>query len=545
MIFFLSTLAIFQSYILPGLIVSNKLNGSLIFKVVSIILISLFFNFFLISLLIYLNLYLNVILYIIFLAQIFLIYHLYKDKNFEVNINYNLFIFVKAFILTLIIFALYKNSGNVFYAWDAVVSYNEWAIKFSEGYYPGGMIRPYLIPKIWSMIYVFSSNSDVTLFSKFSTFLFPSLILLMCLDEILIYKKIRDFVKLILFCIFFYLKKNFILTGYVDIPLVSLIYSFFYFYRRKQISMSCYAIFLGFTIKLSAIFIFFYFIISKNKYLIKKIILSTSIFLYFIFLYHSKLDNFFSAAIFNEMDQNKNFNLIYTFKYSLEMLLNQNLIYFLVFSLFGLFINNFTRLILLLYIIPGWVYWSLLLSYDDRNFLFLIPGLIIINSIVIEKFLLKIFPQISNLIYVFDKTIFRSINFKFNSKILFLTIVILISTTLVFNDSSVIKYNELKKNKMIGNTLMNKKLIELIKNNQLTSKNFITDFQLIFFVPALKEYINWNNFLHKDIKNLEEFDYYLIYGHSPKARKIIDKKIYDKQSVIILNLNGFILAGPS
>ena len=76
---FLSTLAIFQSYILPGLIVSNKLNGSLIFKVVSIILISLLFNFFN-SLLIYLNLYLKIILYIIFLTQIFLIYNLYKDK---------------------------------------------------------------------------------------------------------------------------------------------------------------------------------------------------------------------------------------------------------------------------------------------------------------------------------------------------------------------------------------------------------------------------------------------------------------------------------
>ena len=124
-------------------------------------------------------------------------------------------------------------------------------------------------------------------------------------------------------------------------------------------------------------------------------------------------------------------------------------------------------------------------------------------------------------------------------------IAILISTTLIVNDKSVIKYNEMKKNNLIGNKLINNKLIELINNNQLTNKNFITDFQLIFFVPALKDYVNWNNFLHQNTKNLYKFDYYLIYGHSPKIRKIIDVKINNKKTIIIMNLNNFILAGPN
>ena len=544
MIFFFSTLAIFQSYILPGLLFSKKLNGSFIFKIISIILISLLCNFFFISLLIFLNLYLKEILYFVFLAQIIFIYHLYKYENLEIIINYNLFIFIKLFVFTLIIFALYKNSGNVFYAWDAVVSYNEWAIKFADGNYPNGMVRPYLIPKIWSMIYVFSNNSDVALFAKFTTFLFPSLILLMCLDEILVYKKIRDLIKLILFCLFFYLKKNFILTGYVDIPLISMIYSFFYFCRRQKINLAISAIFISFTIKLSAVFTFTYFLFSKKKHLIKKIILSLVILFYFIFLYQSKLNNFFSSDIFNEMGQNDNFNLLAKFKYSLKMLFDQNLIYFLILSLFGLFINNFSRLVLIFYILPGWIYWSLFLSYDDRNFLFLLPGLIIINSIIVEKILLKVFPKISEFVYIFDKTLFNSMNIRLNSKIIFFIILTLFSGTLIIKDTTVVKYDEVKKNYMIGNNLMNSKLIELINTNQLTSKNFITDFQLIFFVPAFKKYINWNNFLHKNEKKLNEFEYYLIYGHSQKVRKIIDKKIYNKKTVIILDLNGFILAGP-
>ena len=155
MIFFLSTLAIFQCYILPGIIITKKLNESLIFKIVSIITASLLFNFFFITILIGFNFYFKEVLYIFFLGQIILIYSQYKSENFKITFDINFFLLLKIFVVILIIYALFKNSGNVFYAWDAVVSFNEWAIKFSEGEYPGGMVRPYLIPKIWSMIYVF------------------------------------------------------------------------------------------------------------------------------------------------------------------------------------------------------------------------------------------------------------------------------------------------------------------------------------------------------------------------------------------------------
>lgn len=545
MIFFLSTLAIFQCYLLPGLLIIHKLKGSLIFKIISTFLFSLLFNFFLVTFLITFKFYFKEVLYILFLFQILLLIFFYKSEIFKINLDLNLFFLIKIFVLSLIIFAFYKNTGNVFYSWDAVVSYNEWAIKFANSEYPGGMVRPYLIPKIWSIIYLFSNNSDITLFTKFTTVLFPSLILLMSLDEILFYKKIRDLIKLFLFCIFFYLKKNFILTGYVDIPLVTLIYCFFYFCRRKAINLSAFTLFISFTIKVSAIFILVYFLIYKNKYLIKKILTSLAFILYFIFLYYSKLNNFFSAEIFNEMGQNDDFNLLVQLKHSTNLLSNSNLIFFLIFSIFGLFINNFTRSIFIIYIIPGWLYWSLLLSYDDRNFLFLIPGLIIINSIIIEKLILKFFPLAEDYFYNFEKKIFVSNILNINSKIIFLISSLFIISTLAVNDKSIVKYDEIKKNYLIGNNLMNLKLIELISNNKLNRNNFITDFQLIFYVPALKKYINWDNFIHKDLKDLYNFDYYLIYGNPPKVRDVIQDKINNKKTKIILDINGFILAGPN
>jgi len=545
MIFFLNILAFFQCYFFPGLIIAKKINGSLIFKFIVIILFSLLFNFFLITFLLSINFYFKEVLYIFFISEFLIIYFLYKSENFIINLNLNFLFLIKIFVISLIIFALYKNTGNVFYSWDAVVSYNEWAIQFSRGEYPNGMVRPYLIPKIWSLIYLFSNNNEITLFTKFTTILFPSLILLMSLDEILVYKRIQDFVKLLLFCTFFYLKKNFILTGYVDIPLVSLIYSFFYFHRRKKINLSIIAIFITFTVKLSAFFIFLYFVFYQKKYLIKKILLSSILILYFIFLYYSKLNYFFSANIFNEMGQNNNFDLLVQLNNSSKLLIKSNLIYFLILSLFGFFVNNFTKFILSIYIIPGWLYWSLLLSYDDRNFLFLIPGLIIVNSIIVEKLILKFFPSIENYFYNFDKKLFLSKDFKIQSKTIFLIFFIFVSSTFAINDKLIIKYDELKKNNMIGNGQMNIKLIELISQNQLNSNNFVTDFQLIFFVPSLKKHINWNNFYHQDLKNLNDFDFYLIYGHSPKIRKVIKDKINDRKTKIILDLNGFILAGPN
>ena len=73
MIFFLSTLAIFQCYILPGLLITNKLNGDLLFKIISTVIISLLFNFFLVTFLLALKLYSKEVLYIIFLFQILIL----------------------------------------------------------------------------------------------------------------------------------------------------------------------------------------------------------------------------------------------------------------------------------------------------------------------------------------------------------------------------------------------------------------------------------------------------------------------------------------
>ena len=152
-----------------------------------------------------------------------------------------------------------------------------------------------------------------------------------------------------------------------------------------------------------------------------------------------------------------------------------------------------------------------------------------INSIILEKLLLKIFPFAENYFNNFEKKIFLSNVLNINSKIIFLIFLLFVSSTLVINDKSIIKYDEIKKNYMIGNNLMNTKLIELTKDDKLNRNNFITDFQLIFYVPALKNILIGITFFIK-IKNLYNFDYYLIYGNHLKLGKLFKRKFIIRSS---------------
>ena len=549
MIFFLGTISILQLFFIPGLIFNKSINinESFIFKIISCVTVSIFINYILITSLIYLNIYNKEILYFIFFVEVLFLYKLVTLK--KISVKFNLDILFITFLITVFLcfFAIYKNTGNVFYEWDAVVSYNEWAKKFYLGEYPGGMIRPYLIPKLWSMIYVFIYNNEIQFFSKFTTVIFPIIILLICLDEILIFKKPRDFIKLFLFLIFFYYHRNFILTGYVDIPLVAIITCCFYFIRRLSlnysVSLTFVAAFLASTIKLSGIFIGVYlFNYVKNNYK-KKIFFSSALIIYIFLLYKKQILTSSFGNIFNEMGQNDNFNFFIKLNYSFYLLKNSNLLFLLILSFFSIFIDKFSRNIFLIFIIPSLIYWSLFLSYDHRNMLFTVPALIITSSILIEyiffeKLKLKSFFNLALSIKFLKETTIR-----INQKIItYLFILIFIVFIFIFNNQKITSMNNIKLNQ-IGNKEVSLILKKLIINNKLNSQNFVTDYQLIFFIPFFKNKLNWNDNFINSTKDLESFDYYLIYGHQNEARKIIINKINNNKSEILFEKSGFILVG--
>ena len=551
MTFILGCLSILQIFCLPGIILKDifKLNSTLIFNLIKIIILSLIINYFLITFLIYFKIYTKeVLLFIIFLELIFILINLDYGKK-KINIDFSINSAITIFTFLLILFALLKNTGNVFYSWDAVISYNEWAINFSNSIYPGGMVRPELIPKLWSMTYLITS-SKIEFFAKFTTVIYPILILLVCLDEILVNKKPSNYIKLFLFCLYFYYQRNFILTGYVDTALVAIVTIFFYLLNKKTNyktqSLQATTILVSLGIKLSGLFALFYFLsLKKNSLIIKAIVLVITL-LYFVALYFNSFHNFFGQTIFNEMGQLDDFNLKNKIWYSLSLLKDNNLFYFLLISFFGLLLNE-TRRILFLFIFPGIIYWILFLSYDIRNMLFTIPAIIIVNSILIEKVLMKI--KLLNNFYV------RILNFKkqniislsFNFKIIYALIFsLLLFFSIIFNNEK-LKFNDLRtKNEMRGNKILNYEILKLLNEDKIDKDNFITDFQLLFYIPMFKDVFNWqDNYLNNNKKNFEKYDYFLIYGHQNKIRDFINYKVNTEELKIIKEVNNFILAGKN
>lgn len=551
MTFILGCLSILQIFCLPGIILKDifKSNSTLIFNLIKIIILSLIINYFLITFLIYFKIYTKeVLLFIIFLELVFILINLdYGKKKINIDLSINSAITVFTFLL--IVFALIKNTGNVFYSWDAVVSYNEWAINFSNSIYPGGMVRPELIPKLWSMTYLITS-SEIEFFAKFTTVIYPILILLVCLDEILVNKKPSNYLKLFLFCLYFYYQRNFILTGYVDTALVAIVTIFFYLlnkktdYKTQSLQVTTILVSLG--IKLSGLFTLFYFLSLKKSSLIIRAIVLVITLLYFIALYFNSFHNFFGQTIFNEMGQLDDFNLKNKIWYSLSLLKDNNLFYFLLISFFGLLLNE-TRRILFLFIFPGIIYWILFLSYDIRNMLFTIPAIIIVNSILIEKVLMKI--KLLNNFYL------RILNFKkqniislsFNFKIIYsLIFSLLLFFSIIFNNEK-LKFNDLRtKNEMRGNKILNYEILKLLNEDKIDKDNFITDFQLLFYIPMFKDVFNWqDNYLDNNKKNFEKYDYFLIYGHQNKIRDFINYKVNTEELKIIKEVNNFILAGKN
>jgi hypothetical protein len=112
------------------------------------------------------------------------------------------------------------NLGSVFNSWDAVMSWNRWAIEWSQNRLPSETAYyPQLIPTNWSLAYVFTGNNQVQFFAKAIMPLFLSFTLLVVFDLGLDYRKSGFFLAVTLAQLMF--KKytgEFIAEGYVDIP---------------------------------------------------------------------------------------------------------------------------------------------------------------------------------------------------------------------------------------------------------------------------------------------------------------------------------------
>ncbi len=133
-------------------------------------------------------------------------------------------------------YLFYLNWGAVFSQNDDVASWNRWAIEWAHGTLPTrASWYPQLLPTNWSITYVLLGRTDVQMFAKAITVLFP-LVTLLLFVNLALKRKASAF----LFAagaygwiLVHYLGITFAMSGYADVPVAFFAFAAFYaIYRR-------------------------------------------------------------------------------------------------------------------------------------------------------------------------------------------------------------------------------------------------------------------------------------------------------------------------
>lgn len=252
--FALGTLGVLQMVLLPGLLCRKffKIRSNVFSDTVIVFGLSLFINYLLIFLLTPLHLFSQAVMLGIVAAELVILVFIYKDTlliSFEAVLKklqgwlsqvelfrlgdasdsaFSSVIEKLLFLLSIILASIdivwmanrfINNIGTVFNSWDAVVSWNVWAIEWARGIIPNSSIYPQLITANWAISYVLLGGIPLQIFAKIIMPLFSLLMLVMLFDLGL---RNRSF-GILLGVLFtrLVIKKftgEFISDGYMDLP---------------------------------------------------------------------------------------------------------------------------------------------------------------------------------------------------------------------------------------------------------------------------------------------------------------------------------------
>jgi hypothetical protein len=198
----LGILGFLQITTLPGLVVHKliRFRGNFLDRVLVVFGLSLISNYCLVFVLAALKIYTRGVFSIFLLGELIALIWLYRD-TFRISVDNLLtaardrvsgashFLFSKeqggneisnlsfVWVIVVLLFAVKgliwagnvfrSNLGTVFSTWDAVVSWNRWAMDWAAGQIPmGSHFYPQLIPANWSITYVLLGDTTLQFFAK-------------------------------------------------------------------------------------------------------------------------------------------------------------------------------------------------------------------------------------------------------------------------------------------------------------------------------------------------------------------------------------------
>jgi hypothetical protein len=186
-------LGLIQALILPGLICSYYLKDIRpIDRIIFASTTSLIINYGVVWLLYILNIYSQTSVLVLMLVELFILFRLrtlfFKDvadayqsagdfitrcrDTKGVSFYFVLFVLFCAYY-----FHLLKANGflTVFTHWDAVVSWNRWAVELYDGTFQGSRGYPLAVPILWSIVYVVADETNLQAFAKYICVYWPFL----------------------------------------------------------------------------------------------------------------------------------------------------------------------------------------------------------------------------------------------------------------------------------------------------------------------------------------------------------------------------------
>jgi len=527
-----AVVSFFQLTFIPGFILFKFLrikDNTPIKVILYSFAFSLLMNYLIVYHLTLIGSYTPVSAYIILAAELILIIFLAVKGRLKIERSFHLEIpsrfrgfiqnAVPVSILLILAGSLYfffSNLGSVFMHWDAVFSWNRWAIDWYLNDIPDlTYLYPQLIPANWSLSYILIQDHTLQFAAKSIMPLFAIFILFAFYD---LYKVKKNAVFIL--SIFFFSALSllysfpYINSGYVDFAVAFFSMAAFHAILKSDpddpgfnnIIVLLFATAAatkqaGFIILVFSVIWLAWLMIKNRKAFsprktIAKIFIALFIILLGLYWYIIKLVDIakgrdFSTLRFLFMDIHHDASLFQRSVNGLENL-RASPVFFLVLivlSLFSLF-NKRSRCFTLGITIPSIIIWGLFFSYDDRNIIVSFPFLAYSASYG-TAYLLRILKLGKLKEYFVSKFPRFSIRRKvvkirlWPGRVLFLLffVAILASVFLVGAYGDIIKLKQIEKQKTIGNKELNQQIYSYKEEYGIEGK-IITDYYWITVMPG-------------------------------------------------------------
>lgn len=445
--FILGFLGIVQAIALPGMIFNYLLkpNGGPVYRLSIIFATSLLFNFILISLLTAVRLYSQPVMLALIVCEIIVLIYLYRTglllpfdsisntfaQKFQTSIaslkeiysSHNLKPAVKLtrsiIISAIMILAIsliwwflkhvIYNVGTVFVEWDSIYAWNRWAQIWAQNQFPQSQTHyPNLIPINLSIPYLLMGNNQISFFSKAIMPLFSLLMVLLLLETGLKKKSYGFFLAIIV--LYLLIKKflgSYISEAYADIPLAffSLITVLSYI-KKDNIAKDKKELFLVFLFAaaaavakqpglymLVAMAILIFIDCFRNKTVFRWLLTYASIaaFIVLIGYFHNlfpTITNFSGKGILAyssiAADASDSSSILGQLRFAFQSL--GKYLAFFILLIPGLFIlSKKLKFLTIFVLIPFFLLWAAIASYDTRNLALIFPLLAILIGEILEK----------------------------------------------------------------------------------------------------------------------------------------------------------------